>query len=684
MKKCMFYLTFLFLFVLASCTKPEETIVTPVVPHDYNLTVETLESFFTLESSIIQTNRTYSIDVTFTPKFNYTDCSGSITFGIYYEFTYQNVLLNNYIEDTLILNGQAQTLSYPIQYSNNLSIVDVIIFEASGSLTSLDSLEITNKTYTEPFDRHNVTIEKMETYIELKSHIDALHLSNQNMITKYTQLSTKSTHQGEEILDSSDYYEYLIRDPFYYHIKSLNYETIRTTISDQDRLFMWIGDVYENIKLLNLYSCEDSETYPCVIADDSVIYDTINIKFNKMTIEKDGDSYIVKGLLKDLLNPYEYVTMVQMFIMMGLTQYIVDQATFELTLTFGDVFYQKTYTKIEVPTMDIVVESTTEETYTFDNIIPIDPFTDLDYQIMMPGSIGAVYEDTDLLSEVSGGGFGSVHYFRSFLEKGVYEINTFDSNISYELYDEDGDEVLNAIPHPYFSMPLIEIPEDGTYYIAIYRNDSSYPNYRFQLTKTEMNDFIYSSIELQVETAIPFVVENQNDLVRFSYTATQKEVLNFTITSDQTTIFYSPYVNDQITMTQSKTISVGLLPGTYHFYLGGLGYATGTLDVDVVVLPNIYSISQTTLEITENFFASPIYYGGNLGRAYFILQVTETQTYRFEMTFSYATIYQKVGSNYMTLDTIYPNGVMTLEPGTYYLSANSGFLSQGNIRYQKE
>jgi hypothetical protein len=682
MKKIMFGLFILIFIFLTACDKPEITV--PIEqPKDYSLSAETLESFFTLESSVVETNRTYFIHVSFTPKFDYIDLIGTVTFGIYYEFTYQTVLLNHYIEDTLTIHEDAVSSSYPIQYFNNLSIVDVIVIEASGTFQSMETIALIQKTYIEPFDRNHVTSKQIETYMDLKSQIDAINLAGQHMITKYSTITTESTQDGEHESFTTDYYEYLVRDPLYYHLKFNDHEFIHTIKDEQNVVYTWLGETFENIKLLDLYVCKDDTTYPCEIPKDSVISDTINLKFSKMTFEKDGHDFIVRGLIKDLLNPYEYISMVQSFLMMGLTQYIVDQATFELTLRFDQDLFQKTVVNIDIPSMDLHIKSTTEETYTFESITPIDPFNHPSYQVLLPTSINAVYQDTDFLTEVIGGGRGQIHYYRSFLEKGVYRINAFDSMISFALFDEAGHEIFNTIPNVYFSMPLLEVPHDGVYYVAIYRNDSSLPSYRFQFTKTDMMDFIYPEIDLNIPGEKSFIVENQDDLVRFVYTTTQKEVLTFTIISDQTTKFYSPYVNDQINVTQAKTISVGVLPGTHTFYIGGMGYAAGTLSVEIIVLPNIYSISQTTLEISENFFPSPIFYGGNLGRAYFILHVTETTTYQFEMTFTYATLYQKIGSNYMTLQTIYPNGVVTLEPGTYYLSANSGFLSQGNIRYHK-
>jgi hypothetical protein len=681
MKKYLFLLIAVISFLLSSCTektKPNIELET------YDLSHATFESFYQIQTSIITDENQSTFRITLSPKYVFNVIESSVKIRIYYDFIYESLLVNGFFEETIVLDGTLQTIDKIIDYGSSYSILGYVVFDASGQITSDVTLSISSKTYIEPFDKETAFTNQIELFLELQNRIKDLEIDQHQHITKTTTQVTTFDMGGETEVMTDVIIEQMILEPFYYRLFASEHEMIVNQNEDAIYMFTWSGfsKAYQKLMYLDLIDLDEFNPNDFFNIEEIVI--DSNMNFEKVSISKQDNHYSIEGFLKDLISFEEYQELKSLYQMLGVSLTVLESITIKYTFKFDAEFEVTSNFEIDLVDLELSIIMMSVETYAFGVFEPIDPITNSSYLIIHPDSIDRVYNDTNLLAVVSGGGIGESHFYRGYLEKGVYEIDKFDGLFEYHLYDQDGNFLTHAIPDPYFSSNLFEIEKDGYYYISINRLSYLMPDYQFKLTKTNLVDFINPKIDLTTEGEKTFSVESNEDLIRFEYYTDQRQVLKITIEADQFLQFHYPYVNGQLMVSSSRITTIGVEPGVYQFYISSDFMASGTLSVEVIDLPNIYSISTTEYEVSENFFDQVIYYGGLLGDVYFNLNVIDSGVYRFEMWFNSIAVYEKIGSDYHIIRSLSGMQPIYLEAGNYYLKANASFLSQGNIKYHKE
>jgi hypothetical protein len=681
MKKILLLCVLLITLFLSSC---ENKVKTEIPLETYTLSAESFESFYQIQTRVIPNDDDTTFKITLSPKHVFNLVNASVHIRVYYDFMFESMLVNGVFEELITLDGGIQIIDKTIDYGNSYALLGYVVFEASGNITTENIISIFNKTYVEPFDKEIAFTHQIELYLELLDRIDALEIDQKSHITKTTTSTTTFIigHDSESMTEILT--EQIILDPFYYRMYSSEYELIVKNQNDYIDMFSWFGLMNQNQRLVYLdrmgFDDFDPDDYANV--DDVVI--SSDIDFTKVAISKAGNHYFIEGFLIDLISFEEYQEIKKLYQSLGVSIDVLNSIRIQFTFKFEIDFHVISSFAILLEDLDLTIRMISVETYNFSVFQPVDPLSNPFYQLIHPDSIDRVISDTDYLSVVSSGGIGESHFYRGYLEKGVYEMNQFGGLFDFHLYDEDGNYVMHAIPDAHFSSKLFEIEQDGYYYMSIHRLSYLMPDYQFQLSKTNLVDFISPKIDLNAPGIKAFNVESNRDLVRLEYYSNQREVLKITIESDQFLLLHYPYYHGQFMISSSKTTTIGVEPGVYQFYISSNLSASGTISVEIVELPEIYSMSSTVFEVTENFFDEIIFYGGLLGAAHFTLNVVESGVYRFEMWFTSITIYERIGSNFYSIRSLSGMQPIYLEAGQYYIKTDSAFLSQGNIKYHKE
>lgn len=685
MKKIILLLV---LFVLFGCEKPVSSEIESI-SSSYQVSVSTFESFYFVETHTETTENHSIISLSLTPVTDYDETDVEITFGIYYHFIFEEKTLKGYIEETMIPSEVMVSFSKSFTYGSQYEVLGFVIIHANGEIKTDEIVTVVSKYYTEPFDKELTTYHQALLYLEFIDLYNQIDLDSKTHLAKTTSASTKITTSTYSHSYSQVTTEQLIKDPFFYKIEvnhdmGLNYEMIYRSYQDAFYLFFWDGFMHNNSKQVSkhMLDLDDPEIEEIIsIHLDQIDYD---FSFKNLTLSKENQSYVFKGLLKNILPEEDYETLKFLYHSMGISLQIIDLVQMTLSISFDPYLLMTTNFEIIDSNVDIKVEVEQREAFYFGSFDAIDPFMDPNYLFGHPTSFNDVTEPSDFLTRIDNGGIGNIHFYKGYLVKGVYHIDTFDGKLDYLIFDDQENTLEFGAQNPYINSDLIEIPHDGIFYIAIIRLDDSYPDYSFKLTKTDLIDLTLTPILLDPLESKPFIIESEIDIVRLQYEATQREIIILTIDSDQDIDLYYPYVHGQYLSSNQKTIMIGLTPQVYQFYLKGTGAATGHISIETFPLPDIYSPSTTTYEISESFFEDNIFYGGTLGSAYLKLEVDQEAIYQFEMTFSTIGILKKIGNDYHMIDSLIPNEEILLEIGTYYITVSSSELKQGNIRYQTE
>ncbi|MFA5471451.1 MAG: hypothetical protein WC219_05330 [Acholeplasmataceae bacterium] len=672
-------LMMMFLFIVLSGCEDEE--ITPDLIN-YDLEVESFESFFNIAYRIIPGD-VNEIEIKISTKEDYQMIDVDVEISIYYEYVYDENIIKDRHQVDINISETTYTYEKALEVGSNHQLVGLTVDDVDGYIKFSEDITIESKSYEAPYVVDDIDVpdmqENLSVYDELK---EKLNEADQKMSNNYRSVTTTT----QEITMDYETFEIVqtatvdaLKDPFYLKMSDDVSDLIITTHQDQSLMYSWDGEYYIDHKMLTytMLSDEDVEFYKALTFGSEDDYMFLNP--TKLIFEKTLNGFKVTGQIKDLLDP----DMLEDIIDDELDDMFSQTMTMEITFSLNSMSV-KTEFSME---LDETFKMDTEiiETYYYNDAHIINLNDQDEFYISYPSEIDTVLTETNFLDVFYQDEPGIAHAYKGYLEKGFYEYDDFGSRYNVFFYNEEGQIIAGPSQNSDLNSDVFEIEQDGYYYIRIMRsNYDYYEDYRFQLIDLDLNDFVETPLTLEEGVVSNLHVESIKDIVKVEFEVDDISlvVFNFDISSG-VTIFYD-YVNDQMISDYAKdTYEFGAKPGKNTIYIKASTEVTGTVSFEKTTVPYVYTRNvDQMIEVQTSYFDSDFFYGGQFGRAYLKLEVTETLNYKFYLKSGYATLYRVDTDAFYSINQFYNQGEMVLNPNTYVIIFNSNDISRNNIYYE--
>jgi hypothetical protein len=577
--KRIVFVFFLLTLFLSSC---DQKIDTDLNYESYTLSTLTFESFYQVLNRIDDMQDHTLITIEFLPKGEYLISDAEISIRVYFEFLFEEMEYKGHFEKKLILDGSSQWIEESYNYGTDYHILGYEIFDASGLIQSQNQISIESKSYTRPFELEESKTDMLALYIELLEKIDQLDFNAQNHLTRSLLSMTHATRNNIPIMNQTfTFDERLIREPFYYRtFADDRIEEVYFAHENQIIRHLWSGWIHQGKRMF----------YSEYFESDDLSFDLLDTKiitsyflFKDLSITKQLETYTISGYAKDLILKSEFEGLQVFFSEIPLS--VLESVVVTYTFNFSEDLVIIRNITFSDSNANINYNQTIVLTYSTLEIIPINPLTDARYEMMIPFLIRLVYEDSNLLDIVHGDGINSNHFYRGYLEKGVYQFEHFSHQLWFRLYDANQNPITNGIAPVLFKQPFFEIKESGYYYIEIIRLSAVLPDYAFQLIKTDLNDYVYDSVLLTKNEPTTVILESMNDIIKLSYTAQSLETVQISYSSIKPIDFIYIISNAEFIEVLSDVTTLTLTPGVHYFYIRTLDETIVNMEIEVTLIP---------------------------------------------------------------------------------------------------
>jgi hypothetical protein len=730
----IFFLLLVTLFLLASCVDQEtstadvgttiideepipseveqtvdtdEPVITTEPVYEYILDAFNFESFFKIESRTYKNDYGYNSEIIVKKIDEFETKNISFILVIYVE--YYAGLKRNVFEYAFSINDFNTELidTMRLDFLGNIRDVSIYYIEvgsATGTISSLNNIEVINKTYELPlFDEHkqSIIIKDQElnnhNYNELMMLFDSLESIDSNYLAYYQMINTTVKTNTEVInntesrlikIDIDDfYYEFIINDESYvilenqgklflYHIKQSNY---------------FNNKFYVNPEVISNLS--DFE----FIDDDEDFLDVRNqIDKNKMLITNTGYSIKVESKLVDALSEDDYLFFEAIYMALGVSEEVLRNLIITTEFMIQDqafVVFSMLYIPVEYQNL-LSIEVSTIEIYSFEAFEKINLFDESSYYIYQADEFDEVIDFTDTSEFVTSTQRPLPrHFYYTYLEGGQYLIHDRDNSLRFEIYDVDRNIVnakhLNIITN---NDKYIFVSE-GYYYIEVKgRTSAAYSGYSFKFEKLNYNS-IYNSMENEYliigENVIE--IEGSHDFKRLIFTATQPTLLEISLESGSIMFFYNhPQISGYNTYHPNiyNKIYVEMMTGTHEFIFSSSDANISIIDIALIDVSNHKSnIIDDMAYMTDQFNQEFVFVSEILGQSYFKMDILEKSFVSFKFS-KYNNLHTPSISildenfEFDSYNSFYTEtqGIV-LDSGTYILRISSNMAAGGQMHY---
>ena len=449
-------------------------------------------------------------------------------------------------------------------------------------------------------------------------------------------------------------------------------------MSDPYRVYSWDGTLYRGTKLLQETRFTDQES---MVLDEVLNNYIQDYTLNKWLKYSQNEAiYEVKGTIGDFLPEQELKELEALFAQLGSEFDFILKVPFFITYDFtNDLIITVEYL---INVEEISIDTKIVTTYNTDQISIIDVESHPGYTVSVPDTMDEVTTETDFSKTINQDDPYLKHVYFGYLEAGIYDFY-LSQDIQFYFYGEDQRMVWIEKPNASLSSDLIEIETSGYYYLILDRTQAGHQGtYTASLTKTDLQDLFSNAVDLNENPNPSVLIESDQDIVKLTYDSPYNlALIKFTSDLDENVKVYSDWYRGEFIMDFFITDQVfPLKKGINTFYF--MDEATFNLQTEVIILPNYYTLNLSSMTAVSNtYFEEDFYYGGTLGAAYFKVIIPETASYSFYIEGIYATINQLNGNVLSSVGTIYGTEDIILEPGTYVITFNRGFIIQANIYF---
>lgn len=725
MKNRLFALWVLALTIgLVGCTKTppkptpdpdddDDPIVEPVY-HSYLMTENRFEYFIEVHNHVEHNGTTYVVTTTFDFHEDYLYEDIEVSFFVYISYLLPEArsLYSIALTETISAENRVFEEELPFHDAQEVEVFYFMVVYASGNVKSLETLQPTNKTYefpefindVEPGDKpvtieildpeanqsvYQTLIDKIATYDAQEGHS---FIRSQSSLYTYIgtyQTATESTFSAIQASDS----------PFYLELFDGEYTTI--IMEKQGKLFAYrygpnnlVNGVYqidpEILGDLSDLGIDD-------LADEKSVNE-LRLDPSKMRFEIVDQGILVTGMIYDIFTDEEYYLISSLYLAIGVSVENLRNTVVSAYYMISDddyVLVVNLSIKANVGNLE-TINILTSTTFSITDI----KMTDLnseEFLIKHPNSIEKVLDFTDTSDWVENDQQPSMHFYKTELLEGQYLIHDRDNSVIFELFDENGNALLNATPLDYLRTErYFFVPADGIYYVKVTtRTSAAYSGYAFYLEalnyETPFDIYNPTPLSLGEQTVS---LEGRYDYHHLRFSASEPSLLSFALSAEEgfVNLFYYEPRTQSYTQTQFPFVSQAAISVNQGFSYFIIQAQTAT-NVSIVI--NQFDTSHHKSDelddmmlITDTFEGEPYFSSDILGPTYFKMEIPEKMFVTFyveqyggistSMLYIYDTSMTLVNSNPIMLSGY---GI-TLEAGTYILKGTSSHLSGGRVRYE--
>lgn len=667
----------------------------------YQLSAETFESFYEIQTAITEEEGIFTLAVELIENYDFEVTTGRLTLNVFYAYERNNNTFIYQLEHRFILETSL-THAFEISNIENLEVEYLHVVSASGLISSNADITETIKTYSPPEVIIDDSLiqdleENIKNYEDLKSQLLAFEQVQTNQLTLISYLEqTYHFSNGSTAAESSTTVLAAVEDPFYYHVET---DTVNFIINEHNGklyYYQYGADNYVNYRYQVVPTLIDTSFLDQFEYEDEIADTEIDFDPTKVLVIKDQSAYIIRARLYDVLSTEEITDLEALYRSVELStdllaQIIVEvhynfyENKLEITTVFTMQFHVEMVEAIEMKILVVI---------SYEDVTPVNPRNSGLFLILHPTTFDDVDTETNFLTPTYNSQEPVNHKYYGYLEAGLYDFDNEESNLNFRIYSENR-QLVPTLPHVEPGIKdKIYIAQSGYYFIDIsWSSTSARSGYQFRLKPSTLSDYTESPVIINGPGTYVIDVESAEDLVKIAYQSTGNAVLSLEfITPDSSTRFYSEISTDNYSFSSylnGQQHLYGARSGTTYFYVSSNVQTTLEITVEVTPIGTQYFATNfnNMQTITQNGFATDIYYGGGLQTANVKLIVPEQRYYTFEIynvyNSGFASLKRQVATNeytYAGTVTQYSDGFL-LEPGNYVLSFESSWLNRANIRY---
>ena len=673
MKKSIWVL-FALMLLLSGCQQQEKEVLT------YGLSKSSFESYYDVYYQIKPVDDTSAVSFRVSPKYEYQTDNAMVNVSIYIEYVFNYELVQEVMSGIINITETDEMIK-PLLVGSNHQIVGYTIDQAVGFINTTETITAETHTYTKPFEETDeIKIEdKQNSLLQYQTLVEKL--DEQKVIFsngfKLTQTMDMTLSIGSSVETTTESMTEVYEELSNYYYLSANHNEL---IVDGNRLYSFEGDYYNLKRLL--------ETEPITAAEFGL--QTLHLKEafeyesqlkNTYLYQRTDDIFKVTAALKDMLDVETYLSLVALYDSLGLDSSLIENSRIFIVFDFTDGFSIETSYSLVYPEQSMVVTSSVLQAFSHE-YEKIDPTTDERYVIAHPDTMAEVNQLTDLESTTFQQAPGGIHYYKGYLETGIYEFNISNSYYEYALYNEDGYMLMLTYPEINGVSRYITINQPGYYYVKIDRTEAPVKNdYSFFMYKTVLSDYL-NTIDLSTNNTFDFELETETDMIQLVFPYSGYKIINITLDSTAPITIYYEDITGYKAVTVTDSFRHLLKTGLNKLYVKGV--STVNLEYSLENLNHgLYNAYYDVMvPLGTTYLANDFFFGNEPGYVYLRFEVLNAGDYQFFIKGDAgASIFRQEGYSSYSEGMVFNQNIRYLEAGLYYVEFRNDELMSSNIYY---
>lgn len=673
MKKSILAL-FALLFFLSGCQKTEKEVFT------YGLSKSSFESYYDVFYQIKPVEEQPSVSLRVSPKHAYQTDNAMVNVSIYIEYIFDYELVKEVMSGIINIT-ETDELIKPLLVGSNHQIVGYTIDQAVGFVHTTETITAETHTYTEPFEETNgIKIEdKQDSLLQYQTLLEKLDeqeiiFSNGFKVTQTMDMTVSVGEYVETTRESA--VEVFEASSGYYYLTADNNELI----VQQDLLYSFEGQFYNSKRLVEKEIITTAEFNALTLH----LNEAFNFESTLKAIylyQRTDDIFKVTAQLKDILDVETYAGLVALYDSLGLDSKLIENSRIFLVFDFSDGFSVETSYSLVYPEQNMVVTSSVLQSFSYE-YEKIDPTTDERYVIAHPNTMAEVDTLTDLETTTTQKAPGAVHFYKGYLDSGVYEFNISNGYFEYTLYNEAGYMLTFDYPEISNVKPYITIDQPGYYYVKIDKTNAPVKgDYSFFMYKTVLNDYL-NTIDLSSDTTFDMVLESDTDMIQLVYQYSGYRIINFEFdTTAPITIYYEDITGFKA-VSATDSFRHLLKKGLNKMYVKGEGNITMSYQLETVDFRLYEAYYDVMVPLSTTYLSNDFFFGNEPGHVYLRFEVVNAGDYQFFIKGDAGPmIFRQEGYVSYYEGMVFNQNIRYLEAGLYYVEFSNDELLSSNIYY---